>query len=86
MLEEWVKRNHIYKEDNILDMITEVFSYMSKCYENKHLSMYFMPRINLLQQYNLSPETTHQSQSLKKDEYVENLEQKLKQLSDKKNP
>ena len=82
MLKEWVKGGSIYKEDIILDMMTEVFSYMPKCYENKHLSMYFIPRINLLQQYNLSPETTHQNQSLKKHECVEFLEQKLNQLSD----
>ena len=74
MLEEWVKRDNIYKGDNILDMMTEVFSHKPKCYENKHLSMYFIPRTNLLQQYNLFPKTTHQNQSLKKDECVENLE------------
>ena len=59
MLEEWAKRDNIYKEDNILDMMNEVFSYMLKCYKNKHLRMYFIPRINLLQHDKLPPKITN---------------------------
>ena len=76
MLEEWGKQDKIFKENDILGMMNEVFLYMSKCYEKKHLPMYFIPRINLLEQY--QPVTTH------KEEFVEILDQKLRQLSDKK--
>ena len=75
MLEEWGKQDKIFRENDILGMMNEVFLCMSKFYEKKHLSMYFIPGINLLEQY--QPVTTH------KEEFVE-IFQKLRQLSDKK--
>ena len=81
MLEGWGKHNKIYKEDHILDMMTNVFSYMSKCFDKKHLLMYFIPKINLLQQY---PLTSNESLDLKKEqERVETLDQILTKLSNK---
>ena len=82
MLEEWGKRNKTYKEDDILDMIADVFLYMSKCYEKRQLPMYFIPEMNLLQQY---PTTSYENLNLEKEqERVETFDQILRQLANKK--
>ena len=49
--EEWGEQDKIYSEDDIIDMIIDVFLYLSKCYENKNIAMYFVPEMNLLEQY-----------------------------------
>ena len=49
--EEWGEQDKVYSEDDIIDMIIEVFLYVSKCYEIKNIAMYFMPEMNLLEQY-----------------------------------
>ena len=49
MLEEWAKHSKTFKEDHILDMMADVFSYMLKCYKTGNLPMYFIPEMNLLQ-------------------------------------
>ena len=82
MLEEWGKHNKTYKEDHILDMMVDVISYMSKCYEMGNLPMYFIPEMNLLQQY---PVTSCENLNLEKEqERVETLDQILRQLANKK--
>ena len=82
MLEEWGKHNKTYKEDHILDMMTDVFSYLSNSYKTKYLPMYFTPEMNLLQQY---PEISYQNVNLEKgQQHVETLDQILRQLAYKK--
>ena len=49
--EEWGEQDKVYSEDDIIDMIIDVFLYLSKCYENKNIAMYFVPEMNLLEQY-----------------------------------
>ena len=49
--EDWGEQDKVYSEDDIIDMIIDVFLYLSKCYENKNIAMYFVPEMNLLEQY-----------------------------------
>ena len=82
ILEEWASDQKTYKEDHILDMIAYVFSFMLNCYKTGRLSMYFMPEINLFQQY---PAAVHGNYNLvKKQDSVETIDQILRQLADKK--
>ena len=63
-------------------MMVDVFSYMSKCYETGNLPMYFIPEMNLLQQY---PVTSYENLNLEKEqERAETLDQILRQLANKK--
>ena len=76
MLEEWGKHSKTYKEDHILDMMGDVFSYMSKCYDKKDLPKYFIPKMNLFQQYSLA---SNENFNLEKEqERVETLDQVLR--------
>ena len=82
ILEEWASDEKTYEEDHILDMIAYVFSFMLNCYKTGRLSMYFMPKINLFQQY---PAAVHENYNLvKKQDSAETIDQILRQLADKK--
>ena len=49
--EEWVQQGKVYSENDTIDMIADIFSYLLKCYENENISMYFVPEMNLMEQY-----------------------------------
>ena len=71
ILGKWESHEKTYKEDYILDMIADVFSFMLNCYKTGRLSMYFMPEINLFQQY---PVAVHENYNLeKKQDSVETI-------------
>ena len=81
MLEEWGKHSKTFKEDHILDMMADVFSYMLKCYKTGNLAMYFIPEMNLLQQ---CPVTFENLNLGEEQERAETLDQILMQLASKK--
>ena len=81
MLEEWAKHSKTFKEDHILDMMADVFSYMLKCYKTGNLPMYFIPEMNLLQQ---CPVTFENLNLGEEQERAETLDQILMQLANKK--
>ena len=47
---KWQK-NKLFTEDNILPMIVDVFEFLHKCYEETNVPMYFIPELNLLDEY-----------------------------------
>ena len=49
--EEWGEKDITFSEDLLIDMIIDVFSCLLKFYENKNVPMYFIPEMNLLEQY-----------------------------------
>ena len=49
--EEWGEKDVTFSEDLLINMIIDVFSCLLKWYENKNVPMYFMPEMNLLEQY-----------------------------------
>ena len=57
-LEEKWKEPEKFTEDNILSMILEIFSYLKNCFEKNNIPNYFIPEMNILEQY---------SQTVKKD-------------------
>ena len=49
--EEWVEQGKVYSENDTIDMIADIFWYLLKCYENENIPMYFVPEMNLMEQY-----------------------------------
>ena len=49
--ENWEKSGKGFTEDDILSMMVDVFSYLLACYEDRNVPMYFIPELNLLEQY-----------------------------------
>ena len=47
---KWQK-NKLFTEDDILPMIVDVFEFLHKCYEETNVPMYFIPELNLLEEY-----------------------------------
>ena len=58
--ENWEKSGKRFTEDDILSMMVEVFSYLLTCYEDRNIPMYFIPELNLIEQYS----TTKQEESV----------------------
>ena len=57
-LEEKWSEPEKFTENNMLSMILEIFSYLKKYFEKNNVPNYFIPEMNILEQY---------SQTLKKD-------------------
>ena len=62
--EEWVEQGKVYSESDTIDMILDIFSYLLKCYENENIPMYFVPEMNLMEQYS----------RIKQDELMDHLQ------------
>ena len=51
ILEEKWKEPEAFTEDNILSMIVEIFSYLKRYFEKDNIPNYFIPEMNILEQY-----------------------------------
>ena len=49
--ENWEKSGKGFTENDLLSMMVDVFSYLLACYEDRNIPMYFIPELNLLEQY-----------------------------------
>ena len=52
---KWHKKK-VFTEDDILPMIVDVFGYLQKCYEERNIPLYFIPDLNLLDEYSKTKE------------------------------
>ena len=66
--EKWSKPDN-FTEENILSMIVEIFSYLKKYFEEDNIPNYFIPEMNILEQYS----QTVEKDSMKTDKLIEKL-------------
>ena len=52
---KWHKKK-VFTEDDILPMIVDIFGYLQKCYEERNIPLYFIPDLNLLEEYSKTKE------------------------------
>ena len=52
---KWLKKK-VLTEDDILPMIVDVFGYLQKCCEERNVPNYFIPELNLLEEYSKTKE------------------------------
>ena len=74
--EIWEKSGKGFTENDLLSMMVDIFSYLLICYEDRNIPMYFIPKLNLLEQYSIT----------KQEELLNCLQGKCKHLrhADKK--
>ena len=65
---KWQKKK-VFTEDDILPMIVDVFEFLLKCYEERNVPMYFIPELNLLEEYSKT----------KKEKLLNHLQDQTKQ-------
>ena len=55
-LEEKWSKPETFTEDNILSMIIEIFNYLKKYFVEDNIPNYFIPKMNILEQYSQTVE------------------------------
>ena len=68
-LEKKWKEPEKFTEDNILSMILEIFNYLKNCFEKNNIPNYFIPEMNILEQYS----QTVKKHSINSDKLIDEL-------------
>ena len=71
--EEWRRTNKVFTEDDLLTMMVDIFRCLLNFYEKRNVRMYFIPELNVLEQYSQTKKSEFSErppESLSQQRYV----------------